>query len=288
MGQDKEDLPAKSYTTIFLSSMAVSEPMIHTLISWLAKAEGLQALVLSGSRTGLVIDDLSDYDLYVYSEEPLSLEIRHEMASLFASRAEIGNSFFDEGDELFLADGTAVDIMYRSLEWAQQQVDWVWKTHHASVGYSTAFIHNLKTATILHDSDGRFAHIQKQLDTPYPKELTKAITAKNYPLLRSKLMASYYEQIEHAMVRHDLVSQAHRTSALLASYFDILFAINAQNHPGEKKLVTWAKKTCKLLPEAFEGMVDQVVEQIGQKELLQLIDSLLDGLDGLLRKEGWV
>jgi len=268
--------------------MAVSEPMIHKLISWLTTAVGLQALVLSGSRTGLVIDDLSDYDLYVYSEKPLSLEIRHEMASLFASKAEVGNSFFDEGDEMFLADGTAVDIMYRSLEWAEQQVEWVWKGHHASVGYSTAFIHNLKTSTILHDTvDGRFAHIQKQLDTPYPKALTKAIIAKNYPLLRSKLMASYCEQIEHAIVRNDLVSQAHRTSALLASYFDILFAINGQNHPGEKKLVVWAKKTCKHLPESFEVMVDLVVEHIGQKDLLQYIDALLDELDSLLKREGW-
>ncbi len=268
--------------------MAVSEPMIQQLISWLKQAEGLQALVLSGSRTGQIIDDLSDYDLYVYSEKPLSLAVRHEMAALFASRAEVGNSFFDEGDEMFLTDGTAVDIMYRSLEWAQQQVDWVWKSHHASVGFSTAFIHNLKTATVLHDTVGRFAHIQKQLDAPYPKPLAKAIIAKNYPLLRSKLMASYYEQIEHAIVRNDLVSQAHRTSALLASYFDILFAINGQTHPGEKKLVSWAKKTCKLLPTSFEGNLDQVVKHIGQKDLLQHIDSLLDGLDDLLKREGWL
>ena len=268
--------------------MTLSESMIHKLISWLTQAEGLQALVLSGSRTGLVIDDLSDYDLYVYSEKPLSLEIRHEMAVLFASQAEVGNSFFDEGDEMFLKDGTAVDIMYRNLQWAEEQVQRIWHDHQASVGYSTAFIHNLKTSTILHDSDGRFAHIQKQLDTPYPKELTKAIIAKNYPLLRSKLMASYCEQIEHAILRHDLVSQAHRTSALLASYFDILFAINAQNHPGEKKLVVWAQKTCKLLPESFESMVDQVVEHIGQKELLVHVDVLLDELDRLLKREGWV
>ncbi|MBI9095223.1 MAG: DUF4037 domain-containing protein [Sphaerochaeta sp.] len=262
--------------------------MIHKLISWLTTAEGLQALVLSGSRTGLVLDNLSDYDLYVYSEKPLSLEIRHEMASLFASKAEIGNSFFDEGDEMFLKDGTAVDMMYRSLQWAEEQVEWVWKDHHASVGYSTAFIHNLKTSTILHDSDGRFARIQKQLDTPFPKELAKAIIAKNYPLLRSKLMASYYEQIEHALLRNDLVSQAHRTSALLASYFDILFAINGKTHPGEKQLVSWAMKTCSILPESFEATIARVVEHIGQKDLLLHIEPLLDEMDSVLEREGWV
>ena len=262
--------------------------MIQELISWLKRTDGLQALVLSGSRTGLVVDEFSDYDLYVYSKKPLSLAIRHEMAALFATRAEVGNSFFDEGDEMFLKDGTAVDIMYRSLEWAEEQVQRVWHNHQASVGYSTAFIHNLKTSTILHDTDGKFAHIQKQLDAPYPKELTRAIIAKNYPLLRSKLMASYYEQIQHAMVRNDLVSQAHRTSALLASYFDILFAINAQTHPGEKKLVAWAKSTCTLLPASFETTIEKIVEHIGKKDLLQHIDSLLDGLDTLLKREGWI
>ncbi|HKM08465.1 MAG TPA: DUF4037 domain-containing protein, partial [Sphaerochaeta sp.] len=178
--------------------------------------------------------------------------------------------------------------MYRSLEWAEEQVQRVWHNHQASVGYSTAFIHNLKTSTILHDTDGKFADIQKQLDAPYPKELTKAIIAKNYPLLRTKLMASYYEQIQHAMVRNDLVSQAHRTSALLASYFDILFAINAQTHPGEKKLVAWAKSTCTLLPASFETTIEKIVEHIGKKDLLQHIDSLLDGLDTLLKREGWI
>ncbi len=283
-----KDSQVYDYASIFMSSVALSEPMIHKLISWLTKTEGLQALVLSGSRTGLVLDSLSDYDLYVYSEKSLSLDIRHEMASLFASNAEIGNSFFDDGDEMFLKDGTAVDMMYRSLQWAELQVEWVWKEHHASVGYSTAFIHNLKTSTILHDPDGRFAQIQKQLDTPYPKELSKAIIAKNYPLLRSKLMASYYEQIDHAILRDDLVSQFHRTSALLASYFDILFAINGQTHPGEKQLVLWAKKTCRLLPDSFDLMIDQMAGHMGQKDLLLYIDPLLNELDRVLKRDGWV
>lgn len=262
--------------------------MIQELISWLKRTDGLQALVLSGSRTGLVVDEFSDYDLYVYSKKPLSLESRHVMAGLFASKAEIGNSFFDEGDEFFLKDGTAVDLMYRTLEWAEQERVRVWQDHQASVGYSTAFIHNLKRATILYDADGRFSHIQKLLDTPYPEALAKAIIAKNHPLLRSKLMASFQEQIELAILRNDLVSQAHRTTALLASYFDIIFAINRQTHPGEKHLVVWAKRVCTILPDSFESDVVGVIEHIANGDLPLYIGRLLDKLDDLLKKEGWI
>ena len=268
--------------------MAVSEIMIDTLISFLCATEGVDALVLAGSRSASIVDKFSDYDLYVYGEKPLGLDVRQEMADHFASKAEVGNSFFDEGDEMFLKDGTAVDLMYRSLDWAEQQVRWVWQTHHASVGYSTAFIHNLKFSRILCDRSGRFAHIQELLDTPYPKELIKAILEKNHPLLRSKLMASYYEQIEHAQIRNDMNSVVHRTSALLASYFDVLFAINAQTHPGEKKLVALAKQTCSILPADFEKNIEQVMQHLGDKDLLVSLDVLLDELDVVLKNESWI
>jgi uncharacterized membrane protein YhdT len=172
--------------------------------------------------------------------------------------------------------------MYRLLSWAENEVQSVRELHQARVGYSTAFIHNLKTSKILYDPKGRFSALQKQLDTPYPEGLRDAIIEKNYPLLRNKLTASYYEQIEKAIKRDDAVSQVHRTSALLASYFDLLFAYNRQTHPGEKQLVSWAKQTCTMLPLHFEKDLSLVTEGIGTKEILAPLNRLLDHLDEML------
>ncbi|MDC7230083.1 MAG: DUF4037 domain-containing protein [Sphaerochaetaceae bacterium] len=256
--------------------------MIETFVKAFFSREEVEAVVLSGSRTGLVSDGFSDYDVYIYGEKSVSLSFRRDLAEQFAEKAEVGNDFFGEGDELFLRDGTEVDLMYRSLSWAEGETERVWFHHQASVGYSTAFIHNLKTSRILYDPKGRFSTLQKQLDTPYPEELRDAIIQKNYPLLRSKLTASYYDQIEKAIKRSDAVSQVHRTAALLASYFDVLFAYNRQTHPGEKRLVSWAKQTCTILPLHFEKDLSLVTEGIGTNEILASLTRLLDHLDEML------
>lgn len=266
----------------FPSVFGMMAPMIHALIEELKAQDGLDALVLAGSRTGLGSDALSDWDIYLYAEKPLALEVRREIARRYATKAEVGNDYFGEGDELLLKDGVYADLMYRSLSWAEDEVRRVWIDCHARVGYTTAFIHNLKTSKILFDPYHRFSALQERLATPYPEALVQDIIAKNHPLLRSKLTASYYEQIEHALDRHDLISVAHRTSALLASYFDVLFAFNRQTHPGEKRLVEWAKHTCTRLPRDFEEDVAAVVQGIGQEDILERITVLLDHLDAMM------
>ena len=71
-------------------------------------------------------------------------------------------------------------------------------------------------------------------------------------LMKDKPFASYYKQIEKAVLRNDLNSVNHRTTEFISSYFDVLFAINELLHPGEKRLVEFALKNCKILPENFE------------------------------------
>ncbi len=254
---------------------------------WKAISENcaVDAIVLGGSRTGLGSDAYSDYDLTVYSQEPLDLVFRTQLADRFAEQAEVGNDYFGPGDELLLADGTYVDIMYHSLAWAKQEVSQIWVQCQARVGYTTAFIHSLRTSRILYDREGRFALLKQQLAGPYPPALRKAIIEKNLSLLRSKLTASFFEQIEHAIQRCDVVSQVHRTTALLNSYFDVLFALNKQTHPGEKRLVSWVKESCTLIPPSFESDIQAVSQSIGQPGLLENLTVLLDHLDELLQNE---
>jgi hypothetical protein len=101
-------------------------------------------------------------------------------------------------------------------------------------------------------------------------------------------MSSFLHQLEKAVRRNDLVASNDRLAALLASYFDILFAVNRTPHPGEKRLLKLAS-ACEKVPP---GMVEQVqaLRQATCSADLQLLSrsgkSLLDGLDQLLFEEG--
>ena len=259
--------------------------LISNIADEFAKLDYVESVVLSGSQTGLINDKRSDYDMYVYSTKPIPLDFRNELAKKFADNYEVGNTFFEDGDELTIIEDKehiGVDIMYRNPDWVRGEIDWVWKKHNAKVGYTTCFFFFLKTSKILFDRNGEFQKFIDELNTPFPKELKENIIAKNYPLLREK-NASYYEQIEFAIARNDMVSQNHRTAALLASYFDILFAINDQTHPGEKKLVAYSEKLCKLLPKDFKNDIENVIKSISTDKLLCALDKLLDELDIILK-----
>ena len=75
----------------------------------------------------------------------------------------------------------------------------------------------------------------------YPESLRQNIISKNMEMLHG-VIASYDAQIINAYQRGDFVSVNHRISAYLASYFDIIFALNKMYHPGEKRLVEIVKK----------------------------------------------
>lgn len=70
-------------------------------------------------------------------------------------------------------------------------------------------------------------------DGTTPEPLRRNIIAHNHPVLR-RIITSYFHQIEAAVHRQDVVSIHHRLAALVASYFDVLFALNRVLHPGEK------------------------------------------------------
>lgn len=259
--------------------------ILNDIAEEFAKLKTVNSVVLSGSKTSLINDDMSDYDMYVYSSERIPLEFREELIKKFSNKYTVGNTFFEEGDELSVTKPKMfIDIMYRNLDWAYKEMDWVWSKHNARLGYTTAFLHNLKSSKILFDRNYEFERIIDELKEPYPEELKQNIIDKNYPMLRTLDGAPYYKQVELAVKRDDLVSQNHRTAALLASYFDILFAFNKHTHPGEKKLIQYAKKYCKKLPKDFEDDVATVVKSVGSPQILPALTKLLDELDVLLGK----
>jgi len=238
------------------------------------------AIALSGSEGAGQADALSDIDLHVYADAGIPLQARRTIAADFADRVEIDNRFWEPGDEwIDRASGRRIDIMYRTLAWIQDQLARVLERHEASIGYSTCFWWNVLQSRALYDPSGWYAGLQQTARQPYPPELRRAIVVKNFPILRDNI-SSYRRQIEAALARRDWASVHHRVNAFLASYWDILFAMNGVPHPGEKRTVDYARRPCKRLPPRWEDTAEALVRQ----PALAHLDRLTDGLEQLLEK----
>ena len=258
----------------------------------LAAVPGVVAVVVAGSRATGTADDGSDLDLYVYAASELPLPVREAVAGPDATNGEFDMRFWEPGDAWTdRPTGLTVDITYRTVGWLEAELDRVLVRHEASVGYSTAVWHNVLASLPLADSSGWFARARATATGPYPEPLRRAIIAKNLPLLRGSRF-SFPSQIEDAVRRGDVVATQHRLTALLASYFDVLFGLNRQTHPGEKRLVALALATCPLHPPDFGPAVDAVVAASaapwGDGRLEAAVRHLVDGLTELLIAEGLV
>jgi predicted nucleotidyltransferase len=242
------------------------------------------AVVLGGSHTSGLVDSGSDVDLYVYAANDVSVEARTAIAERRGLNVEANNRFWEPVDEWDERDsGLHIDVIFRTTLWIEEQIERVLVRNEASVGYSTAFWHNVLTAESLYDPSDWFSELQEHARQPYPEALVEAIIAKNYPILRQR-RSSYLRQLESAVARGDLVAVNHRVAAFLASYFDVLFAINRLPHPGEKRMTAFAEKSCTMVPADMRTNVTALIASIPQcgQSLLDHVNALVDGLDQVL------
>ena len=225
--------------------------MVNQLFAELAALSQVEAIALGGSRAGSHYDEKSDYDVYLYITAPVEETVRREILSKYCSYMEIGNHFWEYEDNCTLKNGIDIDILYRNLDDFTADVADVVEQCHARNGYTTCMWHNLRTCKILYDEADRLTALKQRFDVPYPEQLRDNILDRSWKLLH-EAMPAYALQIQKAVKRRDLVSVNHRTAAFLEAYFDFLFALNRQTHPGEKRLVPLAKAQCAVLPERFE------------------------------------
>lgn len=263
---------------------------LQRFVDSFSQFEEVEAIMLAGSRTTGSQDSASDYDIYIYSSSEIPLAKREKIAKEFFSYIELNNQFWEtEDDGIFKENGIPVEVLYRSLEWLDQQLERVLIKCQAEVGYTTCFWSNLLNSVILFDRDGKAKALQEKYRIDYPKKLKLNIIEKNYPLLRQK-MPAYYFQIEKALKRNDFISVNHRVAALFASYFDILFAVNEMPHPGEKKLVKILTEKAAKLPQSLENDIENIIKSISKcdNSMLDSLNTLLDHLDSLLHKENLI
>lgn len=233
----------------------------------------VRAIATGGSVSAKTCDNLSDIDVYIFKENDIPVSDREKITKKYSSKYEVGGEYFGQGDEFF-ADGLnkQLDIMYWNVNWFEDIVNNVWFKHYPSNGYTTAFLFTLKNFEIIFDKNNWLLNLQNSIKTNYPKKLKENIINRNIMLMKDKPFASYYEQIEKALKRNDVVSINHRISAFLASYFDVIFSINELLHPGEKRLIRYAKDNCKILPKDFEENINKLLIQPNTDTLIILDD----------------
>lgn len=244
----------------------------------------VEAIALGGSRAGTHYDEKSDYDLYIYCTRTPEESIRKQILEKYCQYMEIGNAFWELEDDCTLKDGVDIDILYRNLEGFSQEIHSVVEKHMAHNGYTTCMWHNLLHSRILYDKNGKLEMLQRQYNIPYPDELKDSIIRQNLRLLRGNL-PSYNLQIKKAAARKDWVSVNHRTAAFLESYFDIIFALNKLTHPGEKRMVQYAKEQAEVLPVHFEENLNCLFRNLftDSNILLQTIETIISDLENVMK-----
>ena len=225
--------------------------MVNELFRALSELPQVEAIALGGSRAGVHFDEMSDYDIYLYCTGPIEEGVRRALLEKYCGCMELGNHFWEPEDNCTLKNGIGVDILYRNLDEFTAKVAAVAEACVPSNGYTTCMWHNLRTCRIVYDETGRLAAAKARFDIPYPAQLKEAIIERNLRLL-SGVLPSYDDQIRKAARRGDTVSVCHRTAAFMESYFDILWALNEQTHPGEKRLIPLTRACCPILPARFE------------------------------------
>ena len=198
---------------------------------------------------------------------------------------EIGNQFWELEDDCVLNNGIEIELIYRSLNEFDKDLQAVVLEHQAQNSYTTCMWYNLLNSKIIYDQDGHYAALQKKYNLPYPAELKKNIINKQ-SLLLDQAMPAFSRQIKKALKRQDLLSINHRTSEFFASYFDLLFAFNEQLHPGEKRMLQFSKNNCSHLPQNFENDIQDYFQNLyhlaHQQKTVLTLEYLLSNLKHLI------
>jgi len=247
---------------------------INKLFEELGNLSQVEAIALGGSRATGRNDAKSDYDVYVYISDSIDENERRRILGKYCRYMEIGNSFWELEDDVTLTDGIDMDIIYRNMDDFEKIVSSVVMDCIPWNGYTTCMWHNLITSQIVLDKNRKLNTLQEKYRIPYPKKLKENIISNNLKLLNG-MLPSFDTQIKKAEHRGDLVSVNHRITEFLASYFDIIFALNEMTHPGEKRMQSICSKECRILPYHFDENLNRLFAGMFRENISPVISDMV-------------
>lgn len=261
---------------------------VKKIIMEFSVLQEVEGILLSGSHATGTNDKDSDYDIYIYTSKEIPVGKRKDILHKYCSYMELNNTFWETEDDCYLKENNIpLEIIFRNLNWIEGTLNRTLFKCQAEVGYTTCFWSNFINSLVLYDRNGELKKLQERYSISYPENLKENIVKKNYPLLKLQ-MPAYYYQLEKALKRDDVISVNHRVTALFASYFDIIFAINEMPHPGEKKILKILKENKAKVPENMEINVNNIIKYASMKDstILLEINELVYNLDKLVKHEG--
>jgi predicted nucleotidyltransferase len=249
----------------------------------------VEAVAIAGSVATGRANASSDVDVYIYPSTDIPADVRLAIGQEFSPAAQIVDYWGSAVVWFDPASNIEVEALFFNVKWMEDLVLQPLQQHRAQMGFTTSFWHTVKVSQVLFDRNGWFAALQGKANQPYPEALVQAIVDLNYPLLRD-IYPSYRAQIATAVARQDLIIINQKVAAFLASYFDILFALNRLPHPGEKRMLDIVERECEKYPSNLRIQITQLLKSSGtaSREIVSDIDRLVEGLKTFLQVEGLI
>ena len=253
--------------------------ILQQIVAAVADLPGFAAISLGGSAATGLADENSDLDLHVYWRAPLAAPA--ERAARLAQIADAGSvevDILDWGREDNLrAGGRLVELIYVPLDELRAEVEQAYGEGLISEGYTTARLFYLANNRPLHDPAGELSAMRERLLAEYP-EPTRRLLLQYHPAL----LRTYLGHLRLAQSRGDLLAAQHRRYTVQMVFFNLLFALNRQYHPGEKRLLIHSQR-CTLRPADLTARWSRVARLAADDpELVAELGSLVDNLCSMI------
>jgi predicted nucleotidyltransferase len=253
--------------------------LLQQIVMALADLPGVAAITLGGSTAAGFADEFSDFDLYVYYHEPLAASAdRAARLRTLADEGtlEVGIPTFGLEDHLRVQQ-KLVELVYLNLDRLIADVDHAYNQGLISEGYTTGLLYILFRNQIFHDATGEVTALRARLQATYP-EPTRTRLLRAHP----ELLRYYLEQMQIAQRRDDLLFVQHMRYNIQMIFFNLLFALNRQYHPGGKRLVIHAQRCAIQPPDLTERW--NYISRLATDDsaLADLLEAMIDDLCRLI------
>jgi predicted nucleotidyltransferase len=261
------------------SSIKPQASLLPQIVMALTDLPGVAAIAVGGSAAAGFADEFSDFDLYVYYHEPLAASAdRAARLRTLADEGtlEVGIPTFGLEDHLRVQK-KLVELVYLNLDRLIADVDHAYSQGLISEGYTTGLLYILFRNQVFHDATGEVTALRARLQATYP-EPTRTRLLRTHP----QLLRYYLEQMRIAQRRDDLLFVQHMRYNIQMIFFNLLFALNRQYHPGGKRLLTHAQR-CAAQPADFTERWNYISRLAADdRALADLLEEMIDELCRLI------